>query len=162
MGIEDSAMKEVWKEILNRLEQKNGYLMEIEQISEKMLQMEVEELEQAMEKRAELLQKVAEEDGCLREMCAVDQRVRDLLNHKELPQNKEEQQLYDGSLKVKATANRIYQGEATLKQYMESKKSQILDKIQQLNKRGGGAIRGYSQVLSTGNQNESKNFSKNF
>lgn len=155
-------MKEVWKEILDRLEEKNRYLMEIEKISEKMLQMEVEELEQAMEKRAELLEKVGKEDVCLREMCATDQRARDLLNHNQLPQTEDEQKLYDGSLKVKATANRIYQGEATLKQYMEHKKSQILDKIQELNKRGAGAIRGYSQVLSTGSKTESKNFSKNF
>lgn len=155
-------MNMVKEKILSLLQEKQRIFLEIEKISEKMFSLEVDELIEAVGQRQELLDEVQNLDSEIRRCCDEQPDIRPLLNHTQLANTQEEKMFYDLSLEIKATANRIMQGEEEREKYMKLKKQEIKEKIEKLNSTGQVTAKRYHQVIAAGIEEANKKFSRNF
>lgn len=154
-------MNETEEKILELLTQKKQIFLNIEEISEKMLLMDVDELIDAVEKRQMLLEQIQKIDQEIRGYCDRQPEIRPFLNHTQLAQTEKQKIFYNISLEIKATANRIMQGEKEIEKYMLVKKQQVKEKIEELNQTGQVVAKRYRQVLS-GSMRQNKNFLRKF
>lgn len=147
---------------LQLLQEKEKLLLQVEQQSEQMLNMHVDELAAAVNNRQRLLQQVQEKDRQLRQLCEEDQPLRDALNQTVVPGDDELQRLYRASMAVKAAANRILQGEGSIERHMQAERERLKGKIEKLNRGSASAAKRYRKAMETGHtpmyQKKSHNF----
>lgn len=155
-------MNPLFEQAIQSINQKKQLFQEVETICEKMLVMEVEDLIASVEKRAVLLEQIAQQDAELKVLCTQENAIKEMLNNTRLPNTEEEEQLYQSSMKVKAIASRILEGEKTIEEYMQYKTNELKNKIEQLNGSSQSTAKRYHQVIAGGIVSDSKNFSRNF
>ncbi len=155
-------MNALFEQAIQHQTEKKQLFAEVEAISEQMLLMEVDELIESVSKRGNLLERVSQQDEMLKALCRQDAAIKEMLNNSRLPQSPEEQQLYQLTMEVKAIANRLMQGEKTIAEYMQYKRSELRDKIEKLNASSQSTAKRYHQVIAAGIGADSKNFSRNF
>ncbi len=150
------------KQILGLLQQKADILLEIEQVTGAMLLEHGEMLIGLAQKRQNLFAQLRQPDAELRELCAQDENVQQILNHARLPETVQEQQLYDASQQVCAVANRLMEEQPNLHKYLENERETLRTKLQKLNAGSQSVAGHYRKVIMTGLQEQPKKFSKNF
>lgn len=154
---------ERFNEVMELLQQKKQAFSLLEQQSEAMLGMEVQELEQAIENRQSLLNQIQKIDDTLKKIGLQWQELPTILNRQRLPENPQEQNIYQLDGEIKAIANRVMQGEKGIAEYICTQKKRIKEKIEKLNKSGYTVAKKYHQsVMTGGTMQYQKKKSRNF
>lgn len=140
--------------LLQLLEEKKELFLEMEQVSEKMLLMDADELTQACSQRQKILDQVQEIDRVLKGMCQEDEEARLVMNHEVQPEAEDKalKALYEMSFAVKAVVNRIVREEEARRNHMEQQRDAIKYKIEELNQSGSSVARQYLQTAKMNGQ----------
>ena len=140
--------------LLQLLEEKKELFLEMEQVSEKMLLMDADELTQACSQRQKILDQVQEIDRVLKGMCQEDEEARLVMNHEVQPEAEDKalKALYEMSFAVKAVVNRIVREEEARRNHMEQQIDAIKHKIEELNQSGSSVARQYLQTAKMNGQ----------
>ena len=140
--------------LLQLLEEKKELFLEMEQVSEKMLLMDADELAQACSQRQKILDQVQEIDRVLKGMCQEDEEARLVMNHEVQPEAEDKalKALYEMSFAVKAVVNRIVREEEARRNHMEQQRDAIKYKIEELNQSGTSVARQYLQTAKMNGQ----------
>lgn len=138
-------------EAMHTLQQKKQMFLLLEQQSEKMLVMQADQLEKAVENRQNLLEQIEELDQRLRALCKDWHELAGLLNHECLPSTSNEQEIYQLDSEIKAIANRILRGEQAIQQHIYAEQNRIKEKIEKMNKSGYTVAKKYQQSIVTSN-----------
>lgn len=140
--------------LLQLLEEKKELFLEMEQVSEKMLLMDADELAQACSQRQKILDQVQEIDRVLKGMCQEDEEARLVMNHEVQPEAEDKalKALYEMSFAVKAVVNRIVREEEARRNHMEQQRDAIKYKIEELNQSGSSVARQYLQTAKMNGQ----------
>ncbi len=141
-----------FSELLNLLSKKKNLFLQFEEISEKMFLNTIDQLEQDMEKREEILQTVSAIDQSIAGLCENHPRWERVLKHELSPTTlqPDEMTLYDTSLSIKAIVNRILSNAPALEEHLASEKQRIADKMSELDYRTKTMVDGYHQSVLTG------------
>lgn len=149
-------------EALALLGEKQRLLREVEERSEQMLALGPDRLEEAVNHRLALLQKVEQLDRRLRSLCGEDAALRAALNQTGPQTDPQLAQLARAALQARATANRIVQGDPAVRRHMLAQRALLKSKIEKLNRGGGAVAKRYRQAMETGHtpwrQKKSRNF----
>lgn len=140
--------------LLQLLEEKKELFLEMEQVSEKMLLMDADELTQACSQRQKILDQVQEIDRVLKGMCQEDEEARLVMNHEVQPEAEDKalKALYEMSFAVKAVVNRIVREEEARRNHVEQQRDAIKYKIEELNQSGSSVARQYLQTAKMNGQ----------
>lgn len=140
--------------LLQLLEEKKELFLEMEQVSEKMLLMDADELTQACSQRQKILDQVQEIDRVLKGMCQEDEEARLVMNHEVQPEAEDKalKALYEMSFAVKAVVNRIVREEEARRNHIEQQRDAIKHKIEELNQSGSSVARQYLQTAKMNGQ----------
>lgn len=140
--------------LLQLLEEKKELFLEMEQVSEKMLLMDADELTQACSQRQKILDQVQEIDRVLKGVCQEDEEARLVMNHEVQPEAEDKalKALYEMSFAVKAVVNRIVREEEARRNHMEQQRDAIKYKIEELNQSGSSVARQYLQTAKMNGQ----------
>ena len=140
--------------LLQLLEEKKELFLEMEQVSEKMLLMDADELTQACSQRQKILDQVQEIDRVLKGMCQEDEEARLVMNHEVQPEAEDKalKALYEMSFAVNAVVNRVVRGEEARRNHMEQQRDAIKYKIEELNQSGSSVARQYLQTAKMNGQ----------
>lgn len=140
--------------LLQLLEEKKDLFLEMEQVSEKMLSMNADELGEACSQRQKILDQVQEIDRVLKNICREDEDARRAMNHEVQPQDQEDdlKALYEMSFSVKAVVNRIVREEEARRNHIEQERDVIKHKIEELNQSGTSVAKQYLQTAKINGQ----------
>lgn len=138
-------------EVTALLCQKRTLFLEIEDLTNQMSTLPVDDLINVVAKRAELLAQVKTIDDSITEHCKDNALLRNALNHDNIAQNlpQELKQISHDSLSIKAIVNRIKNSEEYITMYLETEKTRIVKKIEELNHSGSVVANRYHRSIET-------------
>lgn len=140
-------------EILSLLSRKKELLVVFETVTSGMLYEDrTEELEASIDQRQDILDKLMVMDRQIRQICAGDAALLQVLNHQcdRGGLRPELEELYDASLAVKAVANRIQSSDAAVVEHMELARESLKEKIEEINSGGYAVASKYYRAAQTG------------
>lgn len=142
--------------LLGLLEEKRKIFVEIEKITEPMLYVQVEVLEECMKNRESLLAEVREIDQKIDYRIDGQEAMKQALKH-----NCERQQLsaglaalYDASLQVKAVVNRIIQNESGIRLHLEAEKDRIRGELEKMSQSSSSVASQYYSTVQRATSHE--------
>lgn len=142
-----------YDEVIGYLREKTKILSAVEEITVSMSVVPPEELLACTEKRGELVNEIKLIDDKLREIAAIDNDIRAVLNNNCSKDDltPELTKVFVEVLSVNAVLNRINQNDDVIKNRIEYEKEKLLNKIQTFNQGGEAATqRYYKSVHNTG------------
>lgn len=145
-------MKEL-NELLGLLKEKKECFVSFEQEADAMCSCPMEALEDIMQKRQKILDRVGVLDKRIQELCRTagpeaDAAIKNTCARGGLSANLA--QLYDASMQVKGVISRIVENESMIRDRLETEKSILLQKIEKTQTGSMAAASRYSASVQTG------------
>ena len=137
------------------LTRKKNLFLQIEEITDNMCLLQVEELLVSVEARQIRLEEITQLDITLKEYCQEDPLLKSVLNHDCTTKGLSDElcTLYDIALSIKACVNRIMQNDENVRLHLAFEKDRILSNIEQLNTSSTVVADRYHRSIQTANSN---------
>jgi len=138
--------------IIGLLETQRGVFSDIEEITRRMLDEDIENFSPLLEERGKLLEKAVSIEEEIRLISHEDQRIGDVLGNRcdmtAIPDDLAK--VFEASMRVKAIINRIKNMEEDIRLRMEAEREAILKKIESLNVSSNSVAGNYKRAVQTG------------
>ena len=143
---------EYLQEIAARVDEKRELFLRIEQVSERMREASADELAELFAERGELLEQVQALDENIKELAKGDESILAALANKSEPETLEgdQKKIFEASMKVKAIANRVANGELIIKEHIEAERDGLREKIEEMNVSSQSVAGSYMRSVKTG------------
>ena len=143
---------EYLQEIAARVDEKRELFLRIEQVSERMREASADELAELFAERGELLEQVQALDENIKELAKGDESILAALANKSEPETLEGdlKKIFEASMKVKAIANRVANGELIIKEHIEAERDGLREKIEEMNASSQSVAGSYMRSVKTG------------
>ena len=140
------------EKLVTLLVEKRDIFLKVEELSNMMLTSPIEEILDIQADRGQLLQQAVKVQDEINKEVSIDKSVKDILNNSCDMSNLSENmaRLYEASMRVKAVINRINNLEVDLRTRLEGERSDILDKLESMNKSSNSVAGNYKRSVQMG------------